>query len=900
MITAEQYEKMEKLVSGPRPEGVSDEFWNGVIQQVQEYRDTYTQATNTAAGWQGPGTGAPQAQAPAGPDPGQLDPNLPLLPQALATQPGSTHPQGDEAAAAEYMRSGGASAKGSVMVYEPPLAIVKKRILDNPGLLRSLGYDEIQPAPEDIVAMDASSEFYQAVADDMWRKAADEAAKAGKTAYRYSKMPAFQNAGAGGVLNSLALTVGGGVKPALEGVNAFVMGVDDTAAFGALRGAEEAVNGELATPSAGETVGGIQPAPAEQYHAQTIEQHPVAYGVGQGIGALIPWSASNRLYEFVATGGKGARAAMAASKGRTLLNRTLDAGSRGALGGAATGAVQEGVDVASEAYRTGEGPTEDRLAEAGERVKAAGRESGIFGVGGEVAGRALGSANDWFRHGPRYDGVPGRLERAGVEFSPTKGPQSPPGVQRAVEKGRELDVKPGDVIASEIAPAIKGAADERVKGTIERITERKRSYFKTREGQQLLPVTNLIDRSVQILRRKHQPGPGGVEPIDLRAHEQVKRTLNSQAASVSTKPVEGAIPLSPEEADEFLSESVKAPLRSKKKAPAAGGGGARELDPDDLAARSAVKHGGERMRKKLREPPFPMSQGYKEFTEQLEFLLDAPRIDGDVLREVDQLATNFKLRDNEYNHVQDALYPPEPRRARKDPIREAVAGRGPVADGPTPLATDLRRRGVETVYVVPRRYDAERHQELLNDLRGSRQEQQTYRELQELDEAARMDRDARTLDGKPGGWSALQEEHEKWLAEEKGLEKIVAPGGESYRVLAGHGDQKTGEMLSVQALRKAADTAGVREQLEQIRMLDPLQQLQKESNFAHFRTSKGTERGVVNSAVDFLAPRIFGVTRRLEGPSGPIRGGTGGKAGLVGRDESEKKRDKKRAEERAK
>ena len=57
----------------------------------------------------------------------QLNPDLPAAPQILATAPATTHPDGDQAAADEWVRTPGSAPKGTIMVYEPPLILLDSR-----------------------------------------------------------------------------------------------------------------------------------------------------------------------------------------------------------------------------------------------------------------------------------------------------------------------------------------------------------------------------------------------------------------------------------------------------------------------------------------------------------------------------------------------------------------------------------------------------------------------------------------------------------------------------------------------------------------------------------------------------------------------------------------------------
>lgn len=785
-LTAEEYKELKALVSAP-DSGIDDETRTAALATVQEYEDTYVK------GW-GEAPEPAEVQPAVGQEPDltlSLNPDFDLLPQALAIQPASTHPGGDKAASTEWSVSGGQNASGTVFAYEPPLAVVRKRLLEDPAFTRAL-YPHVPPNPEEITSIDNSSEMYQRAADFMWRETAEAAAGAGKTAYRYSKAPWLHGGNSLEAIQSLGMKALGSVKPAAEGINAFVMGVDDTAAFGAMRAAQETANPEVTEPNellGIESVGGVPTSDARTRNATDIEEHPALHTLGQGLGALAPWGAANRLFNFVAGGG----AKVAAKAGGGLAARTLTSAGSGAVAGAGAQAGQEGVDAAASLAQTGEAGT--TLEDAGERVLDTAVLSGGLAKAGELVGSGAKAGADWIRHGRRYGGAPGKLEKAGVKFG-AMGPKLSPETKALLKRAQEADLQPGDMLAAEIAPAIKEAADVEVKAAIEEVTARKQAYFATPEGQRRMPAQNLVNRSVEILRRKHEPTEGGaLKTLDVSGTTpKVKRIFNNEIGTVSTKPSEGAIELTLEEADEFLANSWKRELVPKKSpAKAEPTTGAREVD--------------------------------------LEAKADAPEPDEDAIG-------------------------------------------------------SLRRQGVQKVYVTPRYHDAKSHEEVLHGIKGFRTPGagNSSRELQELDQAARMDRDARPLGGKPGGWSALQAENAQLLDAQKKLEKLVSPKGEPFKVLAGHGKPKAGEMLTAEALRKAADKGGVREQLEQIRHMDPLLKLRDTANWG----ASKLERGLTGKAFDAGAIRAFPLLRGLERPTGPIRGGMGGRGALINDDERPK------------
>ena len=284
-------------------------------------------------------TGAGGAGAAGPPLEDMLDPAFDLPAQALATQPSTTHPGGDETAEADFLRKPEDASKGTIFVYEPPLSVVQKRLTEDPAFGAMLS-PSLPPDPARVAALTREDSLYQMAADQMWRETADATAKTGKTAYRYSRAPWLQGEGVMGTLRNLGMKGIGAVGPAMDTVNSFVMGVDKTALLGAGRAVDETISSGDPKVVPGIEQAGIPVEGSKEYNARTIEEHPAANLTGQGLALLKPWGAANAL--FRAATGLTAKAATAAGGG--LAARTLAGGAGAALG---AGAVQAGQDVVS-------------------------------------------------------------------------------------------------------------------------------------------------------------------------------------------------------------------------------------------------------------------------------------------------------------------------------------------------------------------------------------------------------------------------------------------------------------------------------------------------------------------------------------------------------------------------
>src|ERR1044071_4130009 len=163
-----------------------------------------------------------------------LDSGFALLPQALATQPATTHPEGDATAKDEWIRGDLNNPNGIVVVYDAPMTQVRKDLAEHPDLLDAVG-QSISPGSV-VQKGDAAEQAYQQM---KWREVADAAAKAGKTAYRYSQAPWLGEGKGASVLDSLSTKLGNsfGVQ---DTARAFILGADNLGSFGMLNAAGKA------------------------------------------------------------------------------------------------------------------------------------------------------------------------------------------------------------------------------------------------------------------------------------------------------------------------------------------------------------------------------------------------------------------------------------------------------------------------------------------------------------------------------------------------------------------------------------------------------------------------------------------------------------------------------------
>lgn len=910
-LSYEQYKRKQALLADPDKE-FSDEARSAAQAAIEQYESEFLSKGKYADEKPlAPGEGL--RVLPTKEDPlvsnlmRSLDPTHPLQPQALAVQPATTHPAGDQAAKDEWLRGDLANPAGRVIVYEAPVAQARKELLENPQLFKALGFG-IPSTPDEVVAMQAGGALHQAYNDYKWRETADAAAQSGKTAYRFSKAPYLSDGKGASTLDTLSTKLGYGVGPAMDAARAYVMGYDQTASFGA---ATALSNSGLLDPSeeskklmAGprreskdEIVGGIPASGAvsnRERNDMVAEEHPAAqtagqiYGaapgliqgaakgaarlvagdageaaVGAGIKAIPHWNPANSLWEFIT--GAGAQQAE-----RGVVGTVASSVAKNAVAGGVNQAVTEAAQAGANLAATGE--TGTTLADAGERVldatKSAGVTGGVLEGGAKVIGKGV-------RGGALFEGLPGRVEKLGSEPRLGTGHVDPPAVAAARKeaKGREFESKPIDVLAEQIDKPLTDAAKGHEGDVRRAVGERTAEVKASPEGRQKLPAAKTLATALDQLRERKAPiGRGAPTAVGVpNADRPVKGIFNSNIEAVSIEPREGWLPVSAKEADSYFSSfwqrhTLKAvsskkpsgrtpvaanlatvpeagPMVGKPQRAAAGGierapeagGLAREekaLVPVDRYREPRARQlasGEEGIQRGSREPPAARATATQQAT----------------AREVP--GARWKRREQ-----------PE------GPTPPTKSARAPRAskEQPGTFAEELRKRGVKTVYVAPRRYNAMHHETVIRQLRRKGADTPNDRDLGDIYHAALEDRDARSWRGEKGGWSKLQQENEAALRAAKDTRRLAAPkGGSAYQQVVGIGQQAPGQSKTVKALAETAHRAGgdTLEKLRGARVIAPLDELRARSHFGKY--SVLNPRSHIDAAV---LRGIYPITHALE------------------------------------
>lgn len=474
-----------------------------------------------------------------------MDPKYPVLPQALAMAPATTHPEGDAQAQKDWISDPQKSALNALYVYEPPLQHVKQELASNPQIVAALQPDT-PVQPEELQNLSTDSSLYQAYADLKWREAAAMAAEQGKTAYRYSKAPWLQGGQGMGLLKTLGMKLAGSAVPLSSSANSFVLGVDKATTFGAGRALQEKLGGPEAVAQ----------------NTQDTQENPVSNAAGDVLGSIAPWGATNAAFK-VATGAAKPLARVIAPAGAGLLARAgarvLGGAVEGAAGSALTQAGQEGVQQAAGTAQPG----------AGDRIGDAAMLGGAVGGPMAALGGVAGGMQKYIAHGERYQGIPGQLDqqaqnfpgaigRDGKVFSSVEGPMLSPDTQKVVEQARLAGQNPHGRMALAIAPDIAQGAKAELDGAIQKVKTAKQSYFATPEGQVRQPPEQFMNTALDMLRNNLAPKGEELAPINKETFNEVRNLFAAHVDSVSLTPSKNAIPLDADEARAILTPSQMA------------------------------------------------------------------------------------------------------------------------------------------------------------------------------------------------------------------------------------------------------------------------------------------------------------------------------------------------------
>ena len=804
----------------------------------------------------------------------KLDPSVPVQPQVLSIQPATTHPKGDQAAKDEWIRGELSNPNGLVVVYDAPAQTVRQKIMEDPQILKALGF-EMPLTPDAVATIQSGDAIHQAYNDYMWRQVAEAGVKAGKTPYRYSKAPWMQSGGASGVLDTLGTKLKAGALPALDTATAFVMGHDDLANFGlagqAARAgafdddeyttAKKAENAKKYPPRAtaipgakpigggkDEMVGGVADGDYADQMDAIREEHPLAVKAGQVVGA-VPGAVEAVGKAVAGAGAKAVGAALPAAKGAAQ---------------AVEGAVGRGLEQLSH-WNPANSLWEWITTKTPTAVPG--------GLGASVLGAAKTIGTGAAAAGAHQLG--NEAVKAGAELASTGETGST--VRGAA--GRVLDAAKMGALATAPAAGLQAGANVHANW----VAEGRRYQGLPRQLQELGVEPRLgsgFAPNAAVREATETARQRGVKPIDVFA-EKLEKPI-AEATKAQDAEVKLAVKADNQRYYQTSEGRLKLPAENLT-----------HTSLDLLRQRMASEKAG----KAPRAVGTPNAQN---------------PVRGIFNSNIQAVSTTeskgaIRLTGEEAQAFLDPMWRRQALRAVQTGKRQGRPGAAPVKGGSREFdPAEIEAGGEEVartlkgreIWVTPRRYDAQHHETAIRMLRKKSAESQNDRDLKQLHQAALRDRDARPFDGKAGGWSAKQAEHEKAIAGAKDITRRVAPTGRAdgtYKAIERVAKVRPGQSKDLDAVKAMADRAGVAETLKNARTLDPLERL-------NTRISQG-ELGKVRapwsptSAFDQSNLRIaYPITRALQRSKALRRGDT---ARLVGAATADKAADARREQREA-
>jgi hypothetical protein len=473
------------------------------------------------------------------------------------------------------------------------------------------------------------------------------------------------------------------------------------------------------------------------------------------------------------------------------------------------------------------------LREAAGRVQDVAENGAILGGAGSVLRRLSGGGADIIRQSPRFTGTQGRgavgRTEANMEYRLGREPTLSQETKGLVQDAAKGGYQPSDVLAEEIAGPVGKAAKQNERVSADRAGAVKAAYQRSAEGGEQVPVQQVQETALEKVRSHYQPEPGGrLRAINDRP-PPAQKVFNTLVDEVSTSPVKGASKLDPDEAENFLGTRARYKI----------------LQRDIEASREASK-----------APREPIQRD--EFLQTIDSRKRAA-----VEEELDAAIDD----------VVGDVTPTPARRAKveQEVLREFV-DEASFREANGSLGDYLRQRGIDAVYVTPRKLDARRTDTLIDLLAKD----------DDLSKAAMRDRGQFKAGGKKGGYNEMLEQQGAEAARHKQIAEEVAPKGEAsaFNPIAGLYQSNPGEKQLLDKVRGLAEQSGVSNQLDRFRGLQETLAIQ---NRASFRGPQGQTRYAPTNFADAAYLRgAFPALKALEGPLGPLRGSTAGRPALMG------------------
>ncbi len=633
-----------------------------------------------------------EADATTGVTEDSLDPNVNMHAQVHAVTPSAT----GEAAKDPQGAFENSQGKNLVIFYEPTQQWVQQKMAD-PAVRSALGY-KANPTPEELAAAGPGDELYDLIANEEWRKAGSAADAAGKVGYRYKDHPWLQQGQGLERLNGFGTKLQAAMVPALESAASFLLGVDDTSSFKIgqnlasltadnspqKRTLPANVGDEYVRPGAFNSMTGEGANETQRQMQERLRaENPKTVLAGQVGGVAQPWGLTNRLANYVTS---GIRSILPSAAGVPL------ALASGATTGVTMGAAQLATNTAAKSLEAGEyGPPTP------EEVHSAAMEApygAAFGAAGEMVGQGANSIANSLRRG-RFPGVPkgalGDLEKAGdLNISTRRGVEPTERGKEMVEEGFARRANPIDVSSEKLAPKMLETATAEQKALKAETHDYIKQFTATPEGRSKLPGQNYTQSVLkQLERHSTSTTEGGLRPNDSAGEELVQHFNKRVVDGVSTSPKEGAIELSPEQAEAWL-----APVWQKRLLPEAPKSKPGEATFERNIRESDAAEAGKRLSEQLKArgvekvyvtPQRRTALEAEDLMDDLDVWRNGKIVPGDVLTKLDEgLRADRVARSPEFDAGLKQL---SERRTQLDTMTARTTGQGNEQRGQTELQT---------------------------------------------------------------------------------------------------------------------------------------------------------------------------------------------------------------------
>lgn len=378
------------------------------------------------------------------------------------------------------------SEQDYTLFYEPSVEDVKNRLKTDPDLSNRLNLRSWTSSPDQLESLDKNSTAYTTVADEDYAKAAAEAQSRGQGLKRYSKIELTKNPFdkiLGGALQYLPSVAAGVEKGATGGLG--------RVAFNA---PVASLPSELGSRASAAMPEGMTPEESRK-NLQSIQQqeneHPIASGIGQLAGTIMPSSPGNLAAHDIA--------GLSGYAGRGILGKALTAAGAGAAAANAQGVAE---DVTSGA--TNGQTVDDVLKHAYEAAPLRAGVGATLGGAADLIGQTAGGLVKGARANPRNADLK-LLEEAGGNTHVIRGVKAPEDIQQNINKYVEGNTgetgQAEDIAAEKIVPQMRKSLIDQATAEHSKISGQMQEYFKSPEGLQEHSTRPAVEKMVDLMEQ---------------------------------------------------------------------------------------------------------------------------------------------------------------------------------------------------------------------------------------------------------------------------------------------------------------------------------------------------------------------------------------------------------------